>query len=279
MYRKIIKQITPAFLLDALKYFFTPKPTAIWAGNYSSWEEVQKYCTGYDGELILERCKNSLLKIKDGEAVYERDTVLFDEIQYSTALLAGLQKAALENSGNLCVLDFGGSLGSSYYQNRSFLGSLNNLEWCIVEQPHFVDCGKKTFENEELKFYYTIEECLKEKKPNVILLSSVLQYLDNPEQIIDNVLDTGAPYIVLDRLALSNESRNILTIQSVDKSFYEAKLGHWFFSYDKILSKFSDSYDLLLSARSFADAPIVLDKQTPCYFNILIFRKNEMSTL
>ena len=45
--------------------------------------------------------------MKNGEAVYERDSVLFDEIQYSWGLLAGLQKAALENDGKLCVLDFG----------------------------------------------------------------------------------------------------------------------------------------------------------------------------
>ena len=59
-------------------------------------------------------------KVKNGEAVYERDSVLFDEIQYSWGLLAGLEKAALEHDGKLCVLDFGGSLGSTYYQNKQF---------------------------------------------------------------------------------------------------------------------------------------------------------------
>ena len=31
---------------------------------------------------VLEKCKNALLKVKNGEAAYERDSVLFNQIQY-----------------------------------------------------------------------------------------------------------------------------------------------------------------------------------------------------
>jgi len=59
-------------------------------GNYASWANAQQVSTGYNSDLILEKVKDALLKVKRGEAVYERDSVLFDEVQYSWPLLAGL---------------------------------------------------------------------------------------------------------------------------------------------------------------------------------------------
>lgn len=276
---KSIKGIIKLFLPPVLFSFLgkqKEKPRAggqLWSGDYTSWQEAQVHCTGYESNLILQKCKSALLKVKNGEAVYERDSILFDEIQYSWGLLAALEKAALENDGRLCVLDFGGSLGSTYCQNRDFLSSVKELQWCIVEQPHFVDCGKENFENEQLKFYHSIESCLAVHKPNAVVLSSVLQYLENPDEIINKILKLNVPYLILDRLSLSNEKRDILTVQNVPAQYYESKLGHWFFSYDKLISKFSDRYELVASSPSYADSPLVLNKSVNCFFKLLIFKK------
>ena len=56
-------------------------------------------------------------KVKNGETVYERDSVIFDQIEYSWPVLTGLMCAAAQNSGCLKVLDFGCSLGSSNLEN------------------------------------------------------------------------------------------------------------------------------------------------------------------
>jgi putative methyltransferase (TIGR04325 family) len=37
-------------------------------------------------------------------------------------------------------------LGSSYFQNRKFLQSLPDVRWNVVEQPHYVDAGRKYIE-------------------------------------------------------------------------------------------------------------------------------------
>lgn len=216
-----------------------------WSGNYSSWAKAQIKCTGYSSAIILEKCKSALLKVKNGEAVYERDSVLFDEIQYSWGLLAGLQRAALENDGKLSVLDFGGSLGSTYYQNKGFLSSLKELEWCIVEQPNFVDCGKDLFEDDQLRFYATIEECMAKCMPNVLLLSSVLQYLEKPYEWIEKFLRLGILYILIDRTSFVESETDILTIQKVPESIYPASYPAWFFNEHKLLCCFFKDYTLI----------------------------------
>jgi len=257
--KQILKSFIPPIFFGGIRKFKTQKVPAFgWFGNYATWKEAKSNCTGYDSTIILEKCKNSLLKVKNGEAVYERDSVLFDKIQYSWGLLAGLQKAALENDGNLCVLDFGGSLGSTYYQNKEFLSSVKNVTWCIIEQAHFVDCGKQNFENEQLKFYHTIEECMEKQKPNVLLLSSVLQYLEKPEEWISKLITLKISTIIIDRTPFVNSFKNIITIQKVPSVIYEASYPCWFFN-EEYLKKLFKNYMLIGDFESFCDPDIILN--------------------
>lgn len=231
-----------------------------WSGNYNNWEDAKKNCSGYESDIILNKVKDSLLKVKNGEAVYERDSVLFDEIQYSWSLLAGLQRASLENDGRLCVLDFGGSFGSTYFQNKGFLCSPNDLQWCIVEQANFVNCGKRYFEDEKLMFYYTIEECMSKHKPNVLLLSGVLQYLEKPYEWVDKFVGLGIPYIIMDRTSFVEYDSSILTVQNVPNSIYQASYPAWFFNKPEFLSHFT-GYSLLAIFESYCDGRIILNNK------------------
>lgn len=186
----------------------------------------------------------ALLKVKNGEAVYERDSVLFNTMQYNWALLAQLQKIAIENDGKLCVLDFGGSLGSTYYQNKDFLKDIRELSWCILEQEHFVECGKQHFEDGRLKFYHSMDECLQTNKPSVLLLSSVLQYLPNPKEWMATFLNYSIPYIIIDRTSFINDTDR-LSLQKVDESIYEASYPSWFFNEAAFLESFLSKYAVI----------------------------------
>jgi putative methyltransferase (TIGR04325 family) len=220
------------------------KPAIIWSGNYASWEEAKAHCTGYEADNILKKVRESVLKVKNGEAAYEQDSVVFDKIQYSWPLLACLFKIALENGNQLSVLDFGGSLGSSYFQNRNFLKDIQ-LEWSIVEQAHFVECGKKEIADDTLKFYYTIEECRTERKPHILLLSGVLQYLDKPYEWIKKFMSYNFEYIIISRTSFINDSQDLLTIQQVPECIYSASIPTWFFSENKFMSGILHNYTLL----------------------------------
>lgn len=273
----LLKQITPPILISLLgKLVKKPRidETKLgigWHGNYTNWREANAKSTGYDNKVILDKCRNALLKIKKGEARYERDSVLFDEIEYSWGLLAGLQKAALENDGKLRVLDFGGSLGSTYYQNRDFLSSLKELGWYIVEQPHFVDCGKEFFENDQLKFYFTIEECTEKHKPDVLLISGVLQYLEKPFEWIDKLSRLDIPYIILDRTSFIENETDILTIQNVPENIYHASYPAWFFNYQKFEERFKHSYDIFLCFDDFFTGKITVADKI-CYWKGMILK-------
>lgn len=200
-------------------------------GDYTTWAEAQAKSIGYDADDILTKVLTATLKVTRGEAVFERDSVTFDKIEYSWPMLAGLMWAAARNAGKLNVLDFGGALGSSYLQNRKFLEGLADVRWNVVEQPHYVECGKTHIQDKELRFYPTISACMSENTPNVILLSSVLQYLEEPTRVLEELRGVGATVMIIARTPFSDIPRDKLLIQQVPSSIYTASYPMWVFSF------------------------------------------------
>jgi putative methyltransferase (TIGR04325 family) len=206
----------------------------VWSGDYPTWAAARADSTGYDAVGIVDRIEASALKVKRGEAVYERDGVLFEEIEYSWPLLAGLLWAAARHGGRLEVVDYGGALGSTWFQNRRFLASLPQVRWHVVEQPHFAERGRRSFQDERLRFHESLEACLSETAPSVLVLSSVLQYLERPHEFLA-ALDR-VPSVIVDLTPVHGGARDRLTVQHVPPSIYPANYPCWIFSEERLLA-------------------------------------------
>ena len=241
-----IKQILNPWIPPALLRFYEKSFIRFgYFGDYSDWEDARSSEGGYDSEVILKRVRASACRVRDGLAVFERDSVLFEEIQYSWPLLAGLLWIASLNGNRLNLVDFGGSLGSSYFQNRQFLKHLNDLNWCVVEQEQFVTCGRNDFEDGFLKFFANLDECVAQQSPDTILLGSVIQYLQRPYDFLQEVIDREFDFIILDRTPFLEVGKDRLTIQKVPPSIYEASYPAWFLNLDKFKRFMLDHYDLV----------------------------------
>jgi putative methyltransferase (TIGR04325 family) len=230
-HKKIIKSFIPPFVFN----LFKGKRKYGFFGNYKDWQSALKDSKGYDDPAILEKVKNSLLKVKNGEAVYERDSVLFDHIEYSWPILTSLLWIASKNNNRLNLIDFGGSLGSSYFQNINFLKHLSELKWNVIEQNNFLECGKKYFENDQLKFKNNIESCMTESRPQAILLSSVIEYIEKPYDILEEIVKNKIPYVIVDRTSFFKDTNlpDRITIQKVSPRIYDAVYPCWILNEEK----------------------------------------------
>ena len=219
-------------------------------GLFDTWEDANLHCTGYDAQHILNKVLAATLQVKRGEAAFERDSVLFDKIEYPWFLLSGLMWAAARNGGRLNVLDFGGALGSSFFQSRAMLVALPEVRWNIVEQAHYVQAGREYIQDETLRFYASVDECLLENEPNVILLSSVLQYLPSPDNIIAQLAKADAPVLIIDRTPFSVSEKNEILIQHVPAYIYDASYPLWVFSEGEFLRKLNSKWNLVAQTLS-----------------------------
>jgi putative methyltransferase (TIGR04325 family) len=232
--KSLAKDCLPPVIVRNLRRF--NRDAFYFDGDYKTWSEALKNCTGYDSQLILEKVLKATLSVKRGDAAYERDSVLFHEVEYSWPVTAALMWSAAINGGSLRVLDFGGSLGSSFFQNRKFFTCLSNVNWSIVEQAHYVEVGRKYIADSVLNFYDSIEDCADNGSPNVILLSSVLQYLADPIHTIKLLSLLNADVLIIDRTPFIDGCNHKIKIQRTPSKIYSASYPIWFFNQASITS-------------------------------------------
>lgn len=225
-----------------------------WAGNFKSWEAAKKASLGYDSKLILEKVRQASMRVKNREAACERDSVVFDHVEYSWPLFAALMWVAACEKGKLNILDFGGSLGSIYFQLKKFLEPLD-LKWNIVEQDHFVECGKRYFEEERLKFYKDIDECLKEQGCNAALLSGVLQYIEKPYVLLEEFMNKNLKYLIFDRTTFNCLNKDKLVVQKINPKIFPASYPCWFLNEAHFKDLLEKKYDLIEEFFSFENKP------------------------
>lgn len=239
--KRYLKNWLPPVLVDAYKKW--ARLGVYFRGDFKDWETAVANSDGYDKNIILDRVILASRQVVSANAACERDAVLFDQIPFPFPLIALLLRAAAENNGYLSVLDFGGALGSSYHQCKNFLSTVNVLRWNVVEQLHFVRAGKLEFESEVLHFYKTVIAASQASPPDVVLASSVLQYMRDPFLVIKSFVATGAEYIIIDRTPFSLDGRQKISTQLVPSSINASSYPLWLFDEKELKEPLLSNYD------------------------------------
>lgn len=194
-------------------------------GRFDTWEEAitesNRLGGDYGDESIIDHVDEAIQKVRRGEALYEQDGVCYYEENINWELISALlyANAMLRK---VDILDMGGALGSTYFRYKKLFESLG-VKWHVVEQKSFVDRGKKTVP--EIDFYYSIDECFEAgNRPNVLLLSSVLMYLDEPYKMLKDMMSKDFQYMIVDENAFfTNENaKDQIMLQHVPESIYPA---------------------------------------------------------
>lgn len=237
---QLIKDLIPPLLLRAVtKYFYG------WSGNYTSWSEAVMHSDGYDRANILQKVKMATAAVVKGEAAWERDSVLFHEKTFHFELLTAILYVRNQHQAPFDLIDFGGALGSLYHQHQSIIDANMVRTWNVIEQSGFVETGQKEFQNQRLHFYPSIEDCLHILSPQLMILSSVVQYLPEPMNFMNRVLELEVPFLYIDRTAFTHHNKDRLTIQKVHPSIYKATYPCWFLSYEAFTKLLASKYTTL----------------------------------
>jgi putative methyltransferase (TIGR04325 family) len=228
--------------------------------------------TGYSTSEIFEHVLKATRTVVSGGARYERDSVLFDDQDFPFPVLAALLRVAATNAGHINVVDFGGSLGSTYRQCRPFLDRLVSVDWWVVEQPAIVAAGRSEFTTSELHFAERTVDVPQISPHTVILASSVLQYMENPSSVIEEFSRLSARHLVIDLTPLSGGSTDRLCVQYVPKHIYRATYPCWILSHKRLLSLLSPGWRIL-SDFSCAYGPMHTDDGMHFEYRGLILEK------
>jgi putative methyltransferase (TIGR04325 family) len=232
-----VRKMLPRRVVTAFRVLFK-RSRLDYSAPYESWAAAKRDAVGYDDPAIFATVRRSALAVKEGRSAYERDSLLHDTIGFRWPPLACLLHVALQKNASggrpLHILDFGGSLGSVYFQHRVFFNGLPSLVWSIVEQPHFVFCGNAEFADERLRYFNTIADAAARAPIDCALFSSSLEYTEMPYELLAQIAALDCRYLILDRLHVHNGPDDVIRVQRVKPPLYGAKLALRFFAKEKL---------------------------------------------
>lgn len=216
-----------------------------YTGHYNNWKDAVADSSGYDADIITRRTYAAAMQVKNGEVAYEHDSYIFFEPAFEWPLLSTVNWVAAQNRGEINVLDFGGSLGSHYFQHRTFFSQLPALTWNIVEQPAITAIGMKDFSGPQLRFFESIEDCKAATELHLAVLGCVLPYLEHPYEWLEKIYRSGIPYVLVDKHPVINGTGDRLTVQKVNPAIYAASYPAWFFSESRFLHFMKERYEVV----------------------------------
>lgn len=210
-------------------------------GRYENWAAARAASSGYDDSAIFERALGAARAVRDGRAMWERDSVLFHSPEANWPVLAGLLRSAARSDGQLAVVDFGGAFGSVWWQHRRWLEELD-VHWRVVEQPPIVAAGRREIACGALTFHETIDAAGAADRSDTLLLSSVLPYLAEPHALLAEVVRCGFRCVIVDRTGFTHDDADRLTVQHVAPEIYPASYPCWFLRRAGVLAHFTADY-------------------------------------
>nr|WP_300916824.1 methyltransferase, TIGR04325 family [uncultured Acetatifactor sp.] len=213
-------------------------------GDYQDWDSAREECDGYENEVILDKAICSIGKVLSGEAAWERDSFLFYEKKYTYSICAAILRCALQNKNQgVRVLDIGGALGSTYFQNRGYLEEVKGLEYVVAEQDRFAEYGHENLEDGALCFIKSREGFRDYGRFDIVLMSASLQYIPQYKEILSEVNSLNPRYIILDRVLIGK--RNRICKETVPEEIYKSSYPVMIFEESEVLNFFGTDYGLV----------------------------------
>jgi len=166
-------------------------------GPYSSYLEAISYATGYDSPVIASKVEEATRAVLEGRGAYERDGTVFQVRPYLKI------NQILKNlvTPKTVIADFGGGLGGLYINSPELFPL--GCRRIVIEQTSMVYTGRRITEEYDLAIDFIDSNSQAIPKLDVLVLSSVLQYLEKPWAVVEWLIQSSNPEVViLDRTAI-----------------------------------------------------------------------------
>lgn len=229
--RRLARDLLPPALTRAL--VGRPPGQLVFEDGFDSWAAACDAAAGYDAATILAQVQRATDEVVAGRAAMERDGVLFDHLEVRWPVAGPLLWQAARHGGSLRVVDYGGSLGSTYRQLSALTVGVD-VRWAVVEQPAFVAAGAD-YADGRLSFHPTIGDAVSAVGPTVALLSSVLQYLPDPHSVLRELAASGVEGIVVDRTPMTDDAADRPAVEHVPPEIYAGSYATWLLSEERLL--------------------------------------------
>jgi putative methyltransferase (TIGR04325 family) len=231
--------------------------SSMWSGRYRDWEAAARACRKISLEGQRRACEWALGEVLAGRALFERDSLLQHQPITCWPLMLALCDLQARGTPQPTVLDYGGGLGSVYFQHRAWYAADRLVTWNVVELPEIAATGQRLVQDSQLRFFGSLEEAVHQKPPDLILAAGIMPMVPSPEALLDTLASLGASWVFLDRIPVTHRlGQTLITRQVVPRTIYEHESPFWFFDETSLLQMLSTRFRIVGASLSDFDDPV-----------------------
>lgn len=221
----------------------------IWEGIYRSFQETGGDENAFNSEIwvrkIAKQAEESLQAMRQADTV---PTVALSR-DYILPVVAALVDT---NDGKVCILDFGGGLGTSYLSTLAAIPDSKNVEFHIVERESVCSLGGELFEEYPLLQFHVGLPSL-DGAVDIVHAGSSLHYVEDWKSILASLVDYSPRYLIFSDIP-AGDIKTFVTTQN----FYGRKIPVWFWNIDEFISTVEeDGFRLVYRCRYLSMSPLV----------------------
>lgn len=210
-----------------------------WLKFEGTIQEAFEACKGYDSSLPTTHAIETRLKLQSCQVPRTPCDYQLRQLRVVQGIFKHLRRP-------LRVIDFGGAVGEQYHDFREELDGLIE-SWTVVETPNFCAKAKTAFEGDILKFNDSLDNF--SERPDLVVASSSLQYVDDVDLYLKQIIGLNPRFICIDRTAMNLGEESRIYIQRVfrnqDRWRYETSYPMQCHPEKKYLEALNPNYELI----------------------------------
>lgn len=239
-------------------------------GRYVNFEEALSASTYPDGAPVSDDLA-AARDVLQGQAAYCRDGMCFSAPPATIALSAlGVLAASSAKSGNTRILDFGGGAASLYLAYRPLWEKIRGLSWHIVEREQLVSKARTLFSGVPINWHTSLDEACAKQAPDIVVMSSVLQYMPDPTAVLQRICDLEPAWLVIDRTPVVTRDSDTIALQRSPRTLHDSSYPSWIFGHSGALRIPRQTYECIMHKPS--DDPVLLHRLRPVRYHGWLYR-------
>jgi putative methyltransferase (TIGR04325 family) len=269
--KAFIKLFLPPILIRLIRLirFSKSKPNLLYAP--AGWDTALKNSSGWNSSQAVgiekQRWELYCKALKSPGPLafmheHDKPTELRDGYHHRNITFAYVLALAALKKEKISILDYGGSLGHTYYYAKAVLPDYINIDFHCKEVPLLVKVAKQLNPNIE---WYSDDSCLN-KKYDLVIVNGILQYTKDYRDLLQKIVNCVDGYLFLGHLPLVN-NRGFVALQRR----YGVEMLHYQFDRNELLSQIK-----LCLVREFLTGirPYIKNAPEQCELRSFLYKKS-----
>ena len=218
-----------------------------------SWEIAVRKSVGYESENVLAPLMQGTIESRVNLADSKWATTRYQQV--ATAMFFCLSENRLRLGKPLRILDFGGGGGDYFYKFQKFVPNID-FDWTVVETPALAEAMQHQFGGDTQKIRWVNSLEMAEDQYDFVLCSSVLQYLEKPFEVLEDLVKKSG-CVIINRIPIIDSSDHFVALQRILTKKRRGSYPAHFFSEKRLLETLSTYGSIPMRWVVTEDQPVV----------------------